>query len=186
MVRLALVALLGAAGCAEDPPPPLGCDGVIHGVPGEAGLHVPVGSPIEGSTNPPATGKHYPVWARWNRHYTSLERGYWLHNAEHGGIVLLYRCPEGCPDVVDALLDVARAFPADGSCEAPVRNRVIVVADPLLPQEVQVAAVGWNSFYTASCFDPYVGTFAAARYRKGPEDICADGVDRGGTLITLP
>ena len=64
-----------------------------------------------------------------------------------------------------------------------MQSRLLVVADPLLPPEVQVAAVGWNAIYTASCFDPYIETFARARYRKAPEDLCADGVDRGGTFI---
>jgi hypothetical protein len=129
---------------------------------------------------------HYPSWAAWDRHYTALGRGYWVHNAEHGGVILLYRCPEGCPDVVDALLDVARSLPADGACQAPVRNRVIVAADPLLPEEVQVAVVGWNAAYTAGCFDPYARTFAAARYGKGPEDLCADGATLGGAAIDPP
>ncbi len=187
MPRFAIFAALAAAACADpEPLPPLACDGKVENVRGEAGLHVPVGSPIEWSTNPPATGMHYPLWARWNHHYESLDRGYWMHNAEHGGIVLLYRCPEGCPEVIEALLDVVRAFEPDGSCQPPVRNRLIVAADPLLPPEVQVAAVGWNAIYTASCFDPYVTSFARARYEKAPEDLCVDGIDRGGTLIEPP
>jgi hypothetical protein len=64
-----------------------------------------------------------------------------------------------------------------------VRNRLIVAADPLLPADVQVAAVGWNITYTASCFDPFIQGFAAAHYNDGPEDLCNDGVDRGGTFI---
>jgi hypothetical protein len=190
-VRLVGAVLLAAAvggvgaGCADsDPGPiPLACDGVIRDVPGEPALHVPVGSPIEWSTNPPATGMHFGVWAKWDHHYPALDRGFWLHNAEHGGIILLYRCPDGCPDVVDALLDLAGTFAGDPACAAPVRNRLIVAADPLLPAEVQVAAVGWNATYTASCFDPYIRTFAAARYRKGPEDLCTDGASLGGTFI---
>ena len=171
------------AGCTDPEPIPLACDGVIENVRGEAGIHVPIGSSIEWSTNPPATGMHYPVWARWDHHYPSLDRGYWIHNAEHGGIVLLYRCPEGCPDVIDSLIDIVRGFSADAACTAPVRNRLLVVADPLLPAEVQVAAVGWNATYTASCFDPYVKIFAGAHYRKAPEDLCADGAGLGGTFI---
>lgn len=186
MPRLALLAALAAAlvaGCADPAPPALACDGVIRTVSGEPGVHVPIGTSVEWSTNPPVTGMHYPIWAAWDRHYTALDRGYWVHNAEHGGIVLLYRCPEGCPDVVDALLDVARSLPADASCAAPVRGRLIVAADPLLPPEVQVAVVGWNAYYAASCFDPYARTFAAARYRRGPEDTCAEGANLGGAPI---
>jgi hypothetical protein len=183
VTRIALLAVLAAA-CGEDEPQiPLLCDGVVERVPGEAALHVAQGTAIEWSTNPPATGAHYPLWVRWNHHYTSLDRGYWVHNAEHGGIILLYRCPDTCPDVVASLLDAVRAFRTDTRCQPPVRNRLIVVNDPQLPEGVQVAAVGWNATYTASCFDPYIHTFIAERYNRGPEDLCNDGIALGGTFI---
>lgn len=183
---LAALGTLGGAlvsGCADPEPLALACDGEIRTASSGAALHVPIGSSIEWATNPPVAGAHFPIWAAWDRHYPALDRGYWVHNAEHGGVILLYRCPEGCPDVVDALLDVARSLPADAACQAPVKNRVIVAADPLLPAEVTVAVVGWGASYTASCFDPYAGTFAAARYGKGPEDLCADGASLGGDVI---
>ena len=56
----------------------------------------------------------------------------------------------------------------------------------MAPADIQVAAVAWDRIYTASCFDPYVATFAATRYRKGPEDSCADGNPMTGSLITSP
>ncbi|MDB4961891.1 MAG: hypothetical protein JWP01_1890 [Myxococcales bacterium] len=160
-----------------------GCDGLLTTVPAETGSHVPVGTPIEWSTDPPATGTHFGAWAGWNRHYPRLDRGYYVHNAEHGGIVLLYNCPTGCQDVVDSLLDVARNAEPDPQCTGVVRNRIIVAADPLLPPDVQVAAVSWTTLYTASCFDPYVTTFTRNRYRRGPEDTCADGTPLNGSLI---
>ena len=106
-----------------------------------------------------------------------------MHNLEHGGVVVLYNCPDGCPDVVDQLLEVARAAPADPTCAAPVTKRILVAPDPLLPDGVQIAAVAWNTFYTASCFDSYLQTFVDTHFRHGPEDTCADGVPIGGTLI---
>jgi hypothetical protein len=160
-----------------------GCDGLLTTVPAEPGSHVPFATPIEWSTNPPVTGTHFGAWAGWDRHYPQLDRGYYVHNAEHGGIVLLYNCPAGCQDVVDSLLDVARNAAVDPTCTGVVRNRIIVAADPLLPADVQVAAVSWTTLYTASCFDPYVETFTRNRYRHGPEDSCADGTPVNGTLI---
>lgn len=159
------------------------CDGMVTDVPGEAGVHVPAGSTIEWSTNPPATGAHYPTWAGWDRHYIDLPRGTWMHNAEHGGVMLLYNCPAGCPEDVDQLLEVARAAPADPTCDAPVTKRIILTSDPLLPDGVQIAAVAWNTFYTASCFDGYLQTFVDTHLRHGPEDTCADGVPIGGAPI---
>ncbi len=183
---LALVlAACGDDGGTEEPMdlPVGGCDGVLHSVPGEVGAHVPVGTTIEWSSNPPATGPHWPSWAGWGRMYETLERGYWMHNAEHGGVILLHNCPDGCPEVVDALVTVVREADVDETCTAPVTKRMIIAADPLLPAGTQVAAVGWNTYYTASCYDPYVVSFVRSRYRHGPEDTCADGIPFGGVRI---
>jgi hypothetical protein len=183
--RALVLAVVLASGCGGDDVPPLmlACDGAVTDVPGEPGIHVAIGTTIEWSSNPPATGMHYPVWAKWDQHYASLDRGYYVHNAEHGGVVFLYNCPTGCPDVVGQLIDAARTFSADSSCDAPVRNRLMVVADPALPAEVQVAAVAWNAVYTAGCYDPFLLTFARNHYNKGPEDLCRDGIELGGTFI---
>lgn len=183
---LALVlAACGDDGSIDEPVDmPVGeCDGVLHSIPGEAGIHMPSGTPIEWSSNPPATGAHFPSWAGWDRIYDTLERGYWLHNAEHGGVMLLYNCPTDCPEILDELVAVARAAAPDPTCTAPVTKRIIIAKDPLLPDGTQVAAVAWNRYYTASCFDEYVHTFVRTQYRHGPEDTCADGVPFGGVRI---
>jgi hypothetical protein len=186
LVRALVIAGAGACGGDDVPPLMLACDGAVTDVPNQPGIHVAIGSSIQWSSNPPATGMHYPMWARWDRHYTSLDRGFYIHNAEHGGVVFLYNCPTDCPDVVAQLIDSVRTFSADDSCSAPVRNRMLVVADPMMPADVQVAAVAWNAVYTASCFDPYIQTFARNHYNRAPEDLCIDGIDAGGTVIDPP
>jgi len=190
MIRTAALLLLLGAACGDDNvqyPQMVGeCDGLLDVVSNGGGQHLVVGTPIEWSSNPPATGSHYPIWAGWDRHYLQLDRGYYVHNAEHGGIVLLYNCPAGCPDVVESLKAIVRNASPDPTCEGVVKNRMIVASDPLLPEGVQVAAVAWNTYYTASCFDPYVATFARVAYRHGPEDSCADGAPMSGSLIVTP
>ena len=179
------VIFLAACGSPADPPIDYGgCDGLVEKVASEPGVHMPIGTPIQWSSNPPAIGAHYPIWAGWDRQYQALDRGYYVHNLEHGGVVLLYNCPGGCPDVVTALVDVARTADPDDTCDAPVRHRILVVGDLLMPPEVQVAAVAWGQVYTATCFDPYVATFTHARYRHGTEDTCADGNPMNGSLIS--
>lgn len=183
-VVLALAACGDDGGVDEPMEMPVGeCDGVLHSIPEESGAHMPAGTSIEWLSNPPATGAHFPSWAAWDRIYESLERGYWLHNAEHGGVILLYNCPLGCPDVVDELVAVARDAAPDDTCTAPVAKRVLIAKDPLLPEGTQVAAVAWNRYYTASCFDEYVATFVRTQYRHAPEDTCASGVPFGGVPI---
>ncbi len=183
-MKLAWVVLVAA--CSADPVPtapvPVGsCGGLTQNVASEPALHVAPGTEVAWSTNPPVTGSHYPVWAAYDRTYTALDRGYYLHNAEHGSIVFLYNCPDGCPEVVASLEDIVRKLPVDPSCTAPVRNRAIVTGDPLLP--TMVGAVAWDNWYTASCVDPYLTTFATNTYGFGPEDLCSDGANFGGTFI---
>lgn len=180
-----------AAACGSDdalpPPENVGaCNGRIEHFPAEAGVHMPIGTAIEWSSNPPVTGAHYPIWAAWDRHYQQLDRGYYVHDLEHGGVVLLYNCPDGCPDVVDNLLAVVRDAAVDPTCEGVVKHRLVVAADPLMPPEVQVAAVAWDELYTAECYDPFVATFLRAHYRHGTEDTCADGLPMSGALISSP
>jgi hypothetical protein len=52
-----------------------------------------------------------------------------------------------------------------------------------LPADVTVAAVAWDNWYTASCADAYLGTFATNHYAFAPENTCTDGANLGGTFI---
>jgi hypothetical protein len=181
-----LVAVLVAA--CSDPPGRMTtnvgpCSGTLTIESDTSGPHVDTGSAIEWTNNPPTSGAHFPAWAAWDREYAMLDRGYYVHNAEHGGIVLSYRCDGGCPNVVEQLKTAARNMAADATCQGQITKRVIITADPLLPDGIQVAAVAWNHAYTATCYDAYVETFAREHYAKAPEDFCFDGINLGGTLI---
>jgi Protein of unknown function (DUF3105) len=183
-----VLALLVVAACSDTPSmeiTPIGgaCNGQLTIERDTSGEHVPMSTVIDWTNNPPTSGPHFDIWAAWDRQYTELPRGHWVHNAEHGGVVLLYNCDGPCPEVVDALLAVARDMPADSMCTAPVTKRVIVSSDPLLPAGVQVAAVAWNHAYTASCADDYLATFTSEHYAKAPENVCANGAALGGTAI---
>ncbi len=185
-MKLAALLVVTIAACSEPEQSTTdvgACGGMLTVESNTSGEHVPMGSVIDWTNNPPTSGPHYPIWAAWDREYAELPRGYWVHNAEHGGIVLLYRCDDGCPDVVEELRGVARRMASDAACAGGITKRVIITSDPLLPDGVQVAAVSWNHAYTAECFDPYVETFAREHYRKAPEDLCADGANMGGTVI---
>lgn len=186
-----VVLFISLAACTTTPQPtgPISvggaCNGMTESVPSEAALHVPIGTSVQWTTNPPVTGKHYPVWAAYDRTYAQLDRGYYLHNAEHGAIIFLYNCPDGCPDVVSGLEDVVRNMPIDPNCTAPVRQRALVTGDPLLPEGVTVAAVAWDNLYTATCVDSYLRTFASNHYALGPEAVTDNGENLGGTFIDV-
>jgi hypothetical protein len=147
------------------------------------GSHVPVGSQITSWTsNPPSSGPHFPIWAGYQAFTAPVERGYYVHNLEHGGIVFLYKCdnPAGCPEIAAGLQQVADSLPADPICGAiaetngGVRVRTVITPDPLL--DVPVAAAAWGWTYKAACLDiASLRSFAVDHYGQGTEHVCTNG-----------
>src|SRR5579883_1956952 len=118
-------------------------------VPDEGRVHVTEGSAINYRHNPPASGPHYPAPKDWGIYTTTIAPGYWVHNLEHGGVVVLYDCPAGCSQVVAELQQAYQTFPKDKYGE------VKLLATPYsgLPNGVQVMAVAWDFQKAYSSFD---------------------------------
>jgi hypothetical protein len=137
--------------------------------------HVETCTPVEYATNPPSGGPHWPVWAAHAKYTAPVPRQMYVHNLEHGWIVLSYRCENDCPDVVAAL---EKAFDAvdDTYCVAhgDTAARVILTPDPLL--NTPIAASAWGATYTATCIDEgSIADFIAKRIGRGTEMICGGG-----------
>src|SRR6478735_5230119 len=138
--------------------------------------HVSLCSAITYPMNPPVYGDHYPVWAAYKSYSFAVPLGFLVHNLEHGAVVLLYNCPEGCADEVAAAQVFLDGLPMDPRCTAEVKHQTVLSPDPTLPS--RWAAVAWGHSLTAGCFD--AGAFRGfydANVAHGPEDICADGAD---------
>jgi hypothetical protein len=141
--------------------------------------HVPIGTDIQWDSNPPSSGPHFPIWAAYQAYTAPVPRGYYVHDEEHGAVVLLYRCDDGggCPDVAAALQTVSDAIPDDPLCTGAgqgIRVRTVITPDPLL--DVPVAAAAWGWVYRAQCLDvPTLTAFAQAHYGQGPEVLCGNG-----------
>jgi hypothetical protein len=97
--------------------------------------------------NPPTGGLHYNAASTCRAFTTTVGRCRWLHNLEHGHIVLAYNCPSGCPDIVAALDALRREVPTGTN---GVR-RALLTPDSLLPK--RVAAVAWGWSYSADEVD---------------------------------
>jgi len=167
-----LLSLLPCCGGGSNPPgptpPAAGC--ATQAVANEGWLHVTEGSPIAYRHNPPASGNHYPVWARYEEHATTVARGYWVHNLEHGAVVLLYR-PGAPAATVSALRDAYRALPNDPACG---HKRALLAADPDLATDTAVVAADF--ILEAGCTDAQaIRRFVDARIGRGPEPVCANG-----------
>ena len=140
--------------------------------------HVPACTAIEYPTNPPSGGNHWPSWAAYKKYDVPVRREMYVHDLEHGGIVLAYHCKNGCPEVVAALSSVRDGMPADPACAGPPGPSVRMVVTPDHRLATPIAAAAWGATYTATCIDlPSLQAFARAHYAHGPEDSCNDGVD---------
>lgn len=166
---LALAALTAA--CHHTPSDSgLQCPGVQ--VPDEGRLHVDFGTPVTYQNNPPASGSHWPCWAPYAVSSVVVPDEAWVHNLEHGAIVLLYQCADAtsCPDAGAQLVPLFETAP-----DAPTGgHRLLVTAFPALP--TPFAAVAWDWVYTTSEVDAGAfQCFIAEHEGQGPEDISADG-----------
>ncbi len=141
--------------------------------------HVDLDAGILWNSNPPSSGPHFGVWARWGVYTDPIPRGYLVHSLEHGAVVLSYRCANraGCPAVHDQLARFVGALPPEPMCVAEgVRRRIIVTPDPLLDPSVTVAGAAWGFTYRATCVDERsLETFVLGTTGRAPEDFCADG-----------
>jgi len=148
-----------------------------HGIEGQT--HVAECSAVHYGTNPPSSGDHYPVWAAFEIYSNPIPEGYWVHDLEHGAVVLSYNCPNGCDSDVAAAKDMLTALPADPLCLASgssASRRSVMTPDPHL--DVPFAASAWGYTLRAQCFDADVfRSFVTRHYGAGPEDLCADGLD---------
>lgn len=158
-------------GCGSNPPIPGGaCRSVLSTVPNEPWIHHPSGELLTWGHNPPASGPHYPVWAKYQRHTRVIPRGNWVHNLEHGGIVFLYRS-DAPPEMVTALAAVYDQVPLDTLC---LSTQALMTEDPELDDKVAIVAA--DNVLEANCVQSEtILTFVTTHRGHGPEAVCADG-----------
>jgi hypothetical protein len=116
----------------------------------------------------PTSGNHWGAWAKWTEVYPkAIQRGYLLHNLEHGGLVFSYKCANNSTAACKAAQDKLAAIAHE------IGPRVIVTPDPTQPE--MFAIRGWRYAFSSSCLDETSATqFAHAHYRQGREDADAN------------
>src|SRR4051812_33336752 len=127
----------GPKPCGDDPV--CACAPAVDSPAFEGATHVPEPTHVDYRANPPASGNHWPMWQLpWQPYPQGLPRERWVHNLEHGGIVLLYNCPEGCDAEVDQLIALRNGRQPDQFNEV----RILIVPDTEMPH--RFAAVAWT------------------------------------------
>jgi len=115
---------------------------------------------------PPASGDHNACWSEWGVHTEAVADENWVHNLEHGGVVYLYDCGDGCAKQVKELAEFVEG-----------RDRALLTPYADLPTKFGV--VSWGHRLLSDCYDAKA---FAAFYRKhvdnAPESL-ADGPPSG-------
>ncbi len=158
--------------------------------------HVDVGTTVRYPSCPPASGRHYngvnvgPIRGGFYGLNDPAAPPGWVHNLEHGAIVLLYRCEtpgsdqlaEACTDAgQQALRDMLARWPAGPQCGTapgpltPVIARFDDMARPY-------AAIVWDVILPLDTLDEAaIFDFYAQRgERFNPEPQCADATPTPG------
>jgi hypothetical protein len=165
MVRFLTLALTMSVGCGEEAEGALKCGGVEQlGI--EGANHVAPPTMVSYRDNPPASGNHWFNWATWGVAAQPIPREQWVHNLEHGGIVLLYNCPSGCDADVMTLTRIYRERPVDKYNVV----RVIINPDTMMPKKFAALAWGWR-WQGDTVDEAAIECFIDERYDRAPESV---------------
>ncbi len=157
--------------------------------PDQGNGHIQTGDKVSYPVCPPASGKHVnkvgygPLEPKvYGPDDQSVPNG-WVHNLEHGGLVLLYSCDKGaCDDPsIQALRDAAAGFPNSAICDLPAGTVGPVVAR-FEQMPTRFAALVWDralyldTLDTAAIYDFYLRygeRISDGRFVAPPEPQCA-------------
>jgi hypothetical protein len=150
--------------------------------------HVAVGTPVKYTFCPPASGKHYnqagvagPINPKLYGPNDKTVPENWVHNLEHGGLVLLYKCPAGdasggacSASGQQAMAALLTNFPNSPVCNIPP-GQVGPVITRFDDMDFNYAAVVWDYVLPLDTLDlEQVKTFFRQRAELlNPERLCA-------------
>jgi hypothetical protein len=137
-------------------------------IPTEGADHVPDGTALTYRSRPPTSGPHYAAWYPTYGAVTEpVSPGNWVHNLEHGAVVLLYNCPEGCPELVQQIRTLHSTLPLGRNARRGVPR---MLALPYTDMDSRIAVVAWGYLLELDEFDAeQIRRFYEARIDRGPE-----------------
>lgn len=92
----------------------------------QGNIHIDFGSPspITYNSVPPTSGPHYDNLVAWGIYTEPQRYEHLVHNMEDGGVIVYYQCPDGCPEMVQALEEIVQPYIVQG------RHVLLVPNDP--------------------------------------------------------
>jgi len=150
--------------------------------------HVVVGVPVKYTFCPPASGNHYsaagvagPITARLYGPNEKTIPQNWVHNLEHGALVLLYKCPGGdtSAGACSASGQAALSAFAAGFPNSPICNIPPLTLSPVITRfedmDFPYAALVWDEVLPLQTLDveQIKAFFLQRAERLNPEKLCA-------------
>jgi hypothetical protein len=156
------------------------CGAVESAFPLDTALHTDACTELAYGTNPPSSGTHYGSWPAFKVYDAAVPRGFLVHALEHGAVVIGYSCTDCEEEIAAARTLVAELGPDPLCCSDPsctgATTRLILAPDPRL--DTPWAASAWGFTLVSDCFEPEVfRDFVEAHRGRGPEAVCAQGID---------
>jgi hypothetical protein len=136
-------------------------------VPDEGRYHINAGETAQYKHYPPSSGLHYGRILDWGIYDRDVPPEFWVHNLEHGGIVVLYNCSADCQDLQTAL----KAF----YMESPHSRQFQVTKLLISPNhkiDHTIVALAWDWELDLETADlPRLLDFYNSRLDHGPEAV---------------
>ena len=116
--------------------------------------HVNQVSPLTYLHYPPSSGVHYGASQPAGISREEVPEGRWVHSLEHGYIVVLLKCADGCPNIYEQLDDLYK----NGLPKSRFGNVKFVVTPYSKPfsdpgKEAPITLVAWNREMMLQSFD---------------------------------
>ncbi len=137
----------------------------------EGADHVAQDTPLTFRSRPPTSGTHYSTWLQtFGFMNPAPPTGNWVHNLEHGAIVILYNCPQGCADLEQQLQELYPNLPLGRNARRGMPRAIII---PYADMDRKIAVVAWGWLLELDEFDQdQIIKFYESRLDRGPE--CRD------------
>lgn len=171
------VALAGALGLAtwaviavvtrgsDEPPEVAAAVSQRYRVDDEGREHTTQGAPITYKHYPPSSGSHYPQPSAYGVFTEPVPEGAWVHNLEHGGIVVLFKCVADCEVKAGEIRPIYDRLPKGAFGE------VKLLAAPYDRGLTDYTLLGWGWQEDLEMLDPArVERFYRDLLDKGPEN----------------
>ena len=131
-------------------------------------MHIPDSQPVTVDPNghyPPTFGNHYDTPRPPGVYDSPVPEGNFVHDLEHGGIVILYNCPSSCPKLVTQLRGLLTSLPRDSQF-----GEIKLVVSPNSKIQQQLAVLAWDYELDLGTYDAAtIRAFYQAHVDRGPE-----------------